>query len=186
MKFITFAVSSLMLAASSVWGQATTNPGVFANTKLSGAWMFTEIIEFDGTLSGCFMSTSPIEGAYSFENADLNFLSLVQNGQKTKKVAILDVADPMNADGAFDPMGWFLEIGKPGKNFSYMEVLGFKKRHPSNRFEFEGEIDERLLDELAKGQVANTGMGDRPTLVYSLKGSGKAVALWRECDAKLP
>jgi len=184
MKKIIILIASGILAASMSFAQSTDDMGVFANTKRNGDWLFTEIRELDGTLSGCFMSTAPIDGAFSFENPDLNILSLTQDGQKTRKISLLDVAEPMSANGPLDPIGWFLKIGKSGEKFPFVYVLNFKARHPTNRFEFEGEVSDRLLDELAKGQVANTGLG-RPTLIYSLKGSGKAIDLWRKCDAKI-
>jgi hypothetical protein len=183
MKKLIILATSGILAASLSFAQSVDDIGVFANPERSGDWLFTEIRELDGTLSGCFMSTAPIDGAFSFENADLNILSLIQGGQKTQKFSLLDVAEPMSSNGPLNPIGWFLKIGKPGES-PYFAVLNFKARHPTNRFRFEGEVSDRLLDELAKGQVANTGL-DRPTLVYSLKGSSKAIDLWRKCDAKI-
>ena len=184
MKKLIILITSGILTASLSFAQSTDDIGVFANTKRNGDWLFTEVRELDGTLSGCFMSTTPIDGAFSFENADLNILSLTQSGQKTRKVSLLDVAEPMSAKGPLDPFPWLLKVGKSGDTHPFFTVLISKTRNTANRFEFEGEVSDRLLEELAKGQLAVTGTG-RPTLIYSLRGSGKAIDLWRKCDAKI-
>ena len=172
-----------MFVAPFASAQSAASLGVFENTKHFGKWMFSEVRELDGALSGCFMSTRPVQGAYSFEDADLNILSLRQDGQIIKKVALLDVADPEQAGSPLAPFAWLLKVGSSGERLPYFVPLMFKKRHANGRLMFEGEVSEEFLDELAKGQVANAGFGR--TIVYSLRGSGKAVNLWRKCDSQL-
>lgn len=168
--------------------------GVFTNTKISGDWLFSEIREMDGALLGCFMSTSPAKGDYSFENADLNILSLRQSGQKIRKMSILDVADP-----TYDPMfingdwvktgGWaIVRIGNPGDGGSQIvdAALFYEKLHSSGRFELSVELkdDAWELDFLAQKKVAQVELGDR-RIVYSLRGSSDAISAWKVCDDRL-
>lgn len=172
------------LSASFVHAQTASTTGVFENVRHSGDWMFAEVRELDGRLSGCFMSTPATDGAFSFEHADLNVLSLRQGGETIRKIAIVDIADE-TATEFLSALGWFLQFGSPGGKPAYLVALAATERNDRNRFGFERKtVDSKLLDAIANQRVASFSMGHR-TLVYSLKGSGKAVALWRECDGKL-
>lgn len=161
-------------------------PGVLTSYETHGDWFFAEIRELDGTLSGCFASTPPEQGSFSFETADLNLLSFEDEGEIQRNVGINDFAAPGVSE--FGGMGKLLtDAEKRGPEMAaHVRIFTVARPDENGRYTMMEDISETGLASLKQGTQAGAMVSlERGPIYYSLRGSSAAISRWEDCSDAL-
>jgi len=179
--FMSFPAHALL--AQSLPLSFSETPGVITARETHGDWFFAEIRELDGTLSGCFASTPPSRGSFSFETADLNLLSFKEDGEIQINVGINDFAAP--GVSGFVGMGKLLtDAEKSGDEMAaYVRIFPVTKPDRNGRYTMMERISEKGLSSLKRGTLAGAMVSlQREPIYYSLRGSSAAISRWEDCN----
>jgi len=183
---LAFSIASFAAAAQGSPNSFSSTLGVFASDKVHGDWFSAEIRELDGTLSGCFASTSPKQGKLSFEGADLNLLSFREEGGLKMKIGINDFAAPgVSESGGFGKIVTDAE-NENGKMIGHVKIFLVARPDANGRYTILEDVSESGVESLTQGEVAAAAVSsERDPIYYSLRGSTAAISAWKKCSDNL-
>jgi hypothetical protein len=159
--------------------------GVLTSYKVYGDWFFAEIRELDGTLSGCFASTTPEQGDFSFETADLNLLSFKEEGEVKRMVGINDFAVPGTPEMGMVKL--LSDAKMEGQEMTgHVKIFFLSRPDTTGRYTISADISESGLENLKQGTSAGAMVSlERGPIYYSLRGSSAAIWRWEDCSDTL-
>jgi hypothetical protein len=165
--------------------QDISTTGILKNSEFFKNWAFSEIRELDGKISGCWTGTSPVSGKRPLEVADFSIIAIKNGSEIIEKVGVIEVFSPLAETDDWNFPSTFLFVGDSGTQGENVALLKAVEKTGASKVRLESQLSERVLSGLAKEQYAAVKSLERPVLVYSLSGSSRAIARWRECRSEL-